>query len=319
MSQSSNSSRPNLADIQEAHARIKPYIHRTPVLTSETFDRMLGGKIYFKCENFQKAGAFKFRGACNAVFSLSEQEAERGVVTHSSGNHAGALALAGKMRGIQVHVVMPRSAPKVKQDAVRGYGAQVTLCEPTLAAREAETQRIIEETGATLIHPFNDMRIIAGQGTAALELLSEEPDLDVVLAPVGGGGLLCGTAIAATETSPSILVVAGEPAHADDAYRSLQAGRILPVERSDTIADGLLTSLGNLTFPIIQELVHKIVLVTEEEILAALRLVMERMKIVVEPSAVVPFAALLSGKVPLDGRKAGVILSGGNIDLSRLF
>lgn len=310
--------RPRLAEIEAAAQRIEPYIHRTPVLTCSTFDRMLGGELFFKCENFQKAGAFKFRGACNAVFGLAEEEASRGVVTHSSGNHAGALALAGKLRGIRVDVVMPRTAPKVKQAAVAGYGAHITLCEPTLEARETTTQRIIEKTGATLIHPFDDNRIIAGQGTAALELLQQVKELDLILAPVGGGGLLSGTAIAAKEMCPAIQVVACEPANADDAFRSKRAGRIMPVERTDTIADGLLTSLGDRTFPVIRELVDEIVLVSEEEIRAALRLVMERMKIVIEPSSAVPFAAVLARKIPVTSRRVGIILSGGNIDLAAI-
>lgn len=310
--------RPTRQDIERAAARIDAYIHRTPVLTSATFDRQTGGEIFFKCENFQRAGAFKFRGACNAVFGLSAAEADRGVVTHSSGNHAGALALAGKLRGIRVDVVMPNNAPAVKKEAVAGYGANITFCEPTLEARETNTQRIMEERGANLIHPFNDPRIIAGQGTSAMELLADIHDLDLVLAPVGGGGLLSGTAIAVKETIPKCKVIACEPLHADDAYRSFHAGRIMPVERTDTIADGLLTSLGDQTFAVIEELVDDVVLVTEEEIREALRLVLERMKIVIEPSSAVAVAAVLSGKLSIAGKRVGIILSGGNVDLRRL-
>lgn len=305
---------PTLAEIHAAHDRIRPHIHRTPVLRSATIDRRAGGSVYFKCENFQRAGAFKFRGAANAVFGLADEDARRGVVTHSSGNHAGALALAGRMRGIAVHVVMPSNAPRVKKDATQGYGAQITFCAPNLAAREAGVRAIVARTGAGLVHPFDDPRIVAGQATACLELLEEVPDLDFVLAPVGGGGLLSGTILAARGISPGVQVIGCEPANADDAYRSWRANRLLPVERSDTIADGLLTSLGELTFPIIQGGVAEIVLVTEEEIKAAFRLVIERMKIVIEPSAAVAVAPLLTGKVSLAGRKAGVILSGGNVD-----
>lgn len=309
--------RPSHADILEARQRIAPWTHRTPVLTSTTVNRMVGGTVFFKGENFQRSGAFKFRGACNAVFSLDSEDASRGVVTHSSGNHAGALALAGKLRGIAVEVVMPSNAPRVKQEAVRGYGGKITFCEPTLAAREQATDAIVRRTGATLVHPYDDPRIIAGQGTAALELMVEIPDLDCVLAPVGGGGLLCGTILAAKGIRPETAVIGCEPANADDAFRSWKSGERMPPLPPNTIADGLLTSLGEITFPIIHELVDEIVLVTEEEIRQAMRLLFERMKIVVEPSAAVPFAALMAGKVSLKGKRAGVILSGGNVDLTR--
>ncbi len=307
---------PSLEDIRDAAARIALYARRTPVLTSRTLDEMTGAACFFKCENFQRVGAFKFRGACNAVFSLSE--AGRGVVTHSSGNHAQALALAARLRGIPAYIVMPRNVLAIKQAAVEGYGGHITLCEPTLAAREETTARIQRETGAELVHPYNDYRVIAGQGTAALELCEEIPDLDAVIAPVGGGGLLSGTAIAVAALRPEAAVYGAEPAEADDALRSLRAGRILPSENPKTIADGLLTSLGEKTFPIIQKLVRDIVTVSEDEIVSAMRLVWERMKIVIEPSAAVAVALLLQRGAGFSGARIGVILSGGNVDLDRL-
>jgi threonine dehydratase len=309
---------PDLAAIRAAHRRIEPYIHRTPLLTSAYLDQRCGGRLFFKAENFQKVGAFKFRGATNAVFSLPEDEAARGVVTHSSGNHAQALALAARNRGIPAWVVMPKNAPAVKQAAVRDYGAQVILCEPTLEAREAETARVQGETGATLIHPFNDPRIIAGQATAAVEVLAavDEP-LDLLLAPVGGGGLCSGTALAAHYLSPQTRVVGVEPQGADDAYRSLQEGRILPSVQPKTVADGLLTSLGELTFTILRQHVE-IVTVREEAIVEAMRTVWERMKILIEPSAAVPLAAVFEDAVAVRGQRVGIILSGGNVDLARL-
>lgn len=309
--------RPDLDAVRTARARIARALHRTPILTCRSLDEKAGATLFFKCENFQKAGAFKFRGACNAVFALSEEEAGRGVVTHSSGNHGAALALAGRIRGTRVHVVMPENAPEVKKAAVAGYGAQITFCRPTLEAREEATHAIIARTGATLVHPYDDPRIIAGQGTCALEFLEEVPDLDAVLAPVGGGGLLSGTAIVAKSLRPSAAVVGCEPKNAGDAWESLQAGRIVPVGAAATIADGLRTSLGEWTFPILRELVDRIALVTEEEIVEATRLLFERMKIVVEPSAAVGLAAVLSGAAQAAGR-VGVILSGGNVDLERL-
>jgi threonine dehydratase len=280
---------------------------------------MVRARLFFKCENFQKTGAFKFRGACNAVFLLSEEEASRGVVTHSSGNFAAALALAASKRGITARIVMPSNAPAVKVAAVKGYGGIITFCEPTLASRESMAAKVIEETGATFIHPYNDHRIIAGQGTAALELMEEIPDLDFLLAPVGGGGLLSGTAIAAKGLNPKIKVIGCEPKNADDAYRSMKAGRIIPSENPNTIADGLRTSLGDKTFPIIRDLVDEILLATEEEIITAMRHIFERMKIVAEPSAAVPLAVLLANQLDVAGKKVGVILSGGNMDFSRFF
>ena len=307
-----------LDDVRDAAARIKPHIHRTPVLTSTYFNRRLGAKVFFKCENFQKAGSFKARGACNAVFSLSEDEARKGVLTHSSGNHAQALALAAKKRGIPAFVVMPSSAPAVKVAAVKGYGAQVTFCEPTLEAREAEAAVVAERTGATLVHPYRDGRVIGGQGTAALELLEDAGELDVVLAPVGGGGLLSGTAAAVSALSPRTRVIGVEPELADDAFRSLKRGKIVPSSYPETIADGLRTSLAEITFAIIRRHASGIVTVSEAGIIDAMRRIWERMKIVVEPSGAVPLAALLEGKLDAGGKRVGVILSGGNVNLHDL-
>jgi len=309
---------PTLQDIQQAAERIKPYAHHTPVLTSESLNRKVGAKVYLKCENMQKVGAFKFRGACNAVYLLSDEEAKCGVCTHSSGNHAQALALAAKIRGIPAYIVMPNNAPQVKKDAVAGYGGQITFCEPTLEARESTLERIRLDTGANVIHPYNDERVIAGQGTAALELLDSIPDLDAIIAPVGGGGLLSGTSIAAKGLKPGIRVIAAEPEMADDAYRSMKEGRIIQSMNPKTIADGLLTSLGVLTFPIIQENVEQIITVSEQGIIDSMKFIWERTKIVIEPSAAVAVAVLWEEKVDLSGSKVGVILSGGNVDLNRL-
>ena len=309
---------PNLQDIQQAAERIQPYAHRTPVLTNASLNQRVGAQVYLKCENFQKVGAFKFRGACNAVYSLSDEEAARGVCTHSSGNHAQALALAARMRGIPAYIVMPNNAPSVKKNAVAAYGGQITFCEPTLEARESTLERIRLETGANVVHPYNDERVIAGQGTAALELLSDVPDLDVIIAPVGGGGLLSGTVIAAKGIKPGIRVIAGEPEMADDAYRSLQAGQLLPSANPKTIADGLLTSLGSITFPIVRERVEQIVTVSEAGIVAAMKFVWERVKIVIEPSSAVAVGVLWEKKIDLSGLKVGIILSGGNVDLDKL-
>ncbi|MEW6285573.1 MAG: pyridoxal-phosphate dependent enzyme [Chloroflexota bacterium] len=307
-----------LHDVQQAAERIRPFAHRTPILTSESLNQRAGAQVFLKCENMQKVGAFKFRGACNAVFSLSEEEAAHGVVTHSSGNHAQALALAARLRGIPAYIVMPDNAPQVKKDAVAGYGGQITFCKPTLEARESTMERIRLETGATVVHPYDNERVIAGQGTAALELLTEVPDLDVVIAPVGGGGLLSGTSIAAKGLKPGIRVIAAEPEMADDAYRSMKEGKIIPSVNPKTIADGLLTSLGALTFPIIHQNVEQIVTVSERGIIEAMRFVWERVKIVIEPSAAVAVGVLWERKVDLSGLKVGVILSGGNVDLNKL-
>ena len=309
---------PTLQDIQQAAQRIKPYAHRTPVLTCESLDQQVGTRVYLKCENMQKVGAFKFRGACNAVYSLSDDEAAHGVVTHSSGNHAQALALAARMRGIPAYIVMPSNAPSVKKNAVAGYGGQITFCEPTLQARESTMERIRLDTGATVIHPYDNERVIAGQGTATLELLEEVPELDVVITPVGGGGLLSGTSIAAKGLKPGIRVIAGEPEMADDAYRSMKEGKIIPSVNPKTIADGLLTSLGKLTFPVIQQNVEQIVTVSEHGIIDAMKFIWERAKIVIEPSSAVAVGVLWEKKIDLTGLKVGVILSGGNVDLNKL-
>jgi len=309
---------PTLNDIRQAAERIRPYAHRTPVLTNASLNQQVGAQVFLKCENFQKVGAFKFRGACNAVYSLSDEEAVRGVCTHSSGNHAAALALAARMRGIPAYIVMPNNAPSVKKNAVKGYDGLITFCEPTLEARESTLDSIRLETDATVVHPYNDERVITGQGTAALELLEDVPDLDVIIAPVGGGGLLSGTAIAATEIKKGIRVIAAEPEMADDAFRSMQAGEIIPSKNPKTIADGLLTSLGTLTFPIIQQRVEQIVTVSETGIIASMKYVWERAKIIIEPSSAVAVGVLWEKKIDLSGLKVGVIISGGNVDLEKL-
>lgn len=307
-----------LDDIKTAAERIRPYIHRAPVLTNESLNQKVGAQVFMKCENFQKVGAFKFRGASNAVWALTDEEAAHGVVTHSSGNHAQALALAAKMRGIPAYIVMPSNAPQVKKNAVAGYGGQITFCEPTLAARESTMESIRQSTGASVIHPYNNERVIAGQGTAALELLEDVSDLDAIIAPVGGGGLLSGTSIAATEMKKGIRVIAAEPEMADDAFRSMQVGKIIPSANPKTVADGLLTSLGELTFPIIQKRVEQIVTVSEAGIIEAMKFVWERAKIIIEPSAATVIAVLWEQKIDLRGLKVGVILSGGNVDLEKL-
>jgi len=309
---------PDLEAIRAAAERIRPYAHRTPVLTCSSLDTMAGAELFFKCENLQKVGAFKFRGAANTVFSLSEKEASAGVATHSSGNHAQALALAARLRGIPAHIVMPENSPKVKVAAVRGYGARIVFCAPTQKDREQTLERVVAETGATFIHPYNNPGIIAGQGTCALELLEQVSDLDLVMAPVGGGGLLSGTALSCHYLRPDVRVIAGEPKGADDAFRSLRDGRIYPSENPQTVADGLRTSLGTLTFPIIRRYVERIVTVEEESIVAAMRHVWERMKVLIEPSAAVPLAAILEGGVEAGGKRIGIILSGGNVDLDSL-
>jgi threonine dehydratase len=310
--------RPDLTDIRAAHERIRPYIHRTPVITCEALDRLLGARLFFKCENVQKAGAFKARGACNAVFSLSDEEARRGVLTHSSGNHAGALTRATKLRGIEAHIVMPTNSRQVKIDAVRTYGGKITFCEPTLAGREQTAEHVRQQTGAIMIHPYDDLRIIAGAGTAAVEFLEQVPDLDVMMAPVGGGGLLSGTLIAAKSLKPGIRVWAGEPRLANDAYKGWKAGRRMPAERTETIADGLRTCLGELTFPIIMDLVDDVLLAGESSIIEGTRLLIQRAKTVVEPSSAVPLAALLESRPAIQGKNVGIILSGGNLDLDDL-
>jgi threonine dehydratase len=307
-----------MQSIREAHARIRDKIHRTPVMTSEVLDAMAGNRLYFKCENLQKVGAFKARGATNAVFLLTDAEAAKGVVTHSSGNHAAALARAARLRGIPAYIVMPSNSPQAKQAAVRRYGGDVVLCEPTLAARESTARQVMERTGAVFIHPYDDMHVMAGQGTTAIELLEDVPGLDLILCPVGGGGQLSGIAVAAKAIKPAVRVIGVEPSGADDAARSLKAGQIIPMLEPRTIADGLKTSLGQKPFAEIMRLVDDIVTVSEESIVQAMRQVWEVMKLLVEPSGAVSYAAVVQGRLPASGASIGIILSGGNLDLNRL-
>ncbi len=319
---------PSWQEIAEAHARIAPRIHRTPILTSETMDRLSGARLFFKCENLQKTGSFKIRGAANAILSLSEEEAQRGIVTQSSGNHAAAVACAAAWRGAKAWIVMPKGAPRVKVEAVEGYGGKIAFCEPTMTARKETAAKIQAETGAVLIHPYDDDRIIAGQATAAKELLEEVPDLDAILAPVSGGGLLSGTCLSSRHMRPEIRLFGCEPARADDAYKSIKTGQLQPLDSSDTIADGLRAPLAPRTFAILRRELSGVLLVSEEEIVAAMRLLWERMKIVVEPSSSIAVAPLLkkggaaSLQLPTraDGGapRIGVILSGGNVDLREL-
>jgi threonine dehydratase len=309
---------PGFEDVVAAHDRIRPYIHRTPVMTSESINRITGGNLYFKCENFQKVGAFKYRGATNAVMSLTEEEAGKGVATHSSGNHAAALALAARIRGIPAYIVMPSTSPEIKKAAVAGYGGIITLCEPTLQSRESTLKEVVAQTGATVVHPYDNFYVIAGQGTAAKELIEDTGELDILIAPVGGGGLLSGTALSARHMLPGCRVIAAEPQGADDAYRSFISGTLVPSTDPKTIADGLLTSLGARNFQIIMGHVDEIVPVSEKRIIEAMRLIWERMKIIIEPSSAVPLGAILEGRINVEGRKTGIILSGGNLDLGRL-
>ena len=308
-----------LKDIEAAADRLRPWIHMTPVLTSKTLDDRVGGQVFFKCENFQKVGAFKFRGAMNALLQLSEEEKRRGVVTHSSGNHGQALAAAGAMLGIPVCVVMPNTAPEIKKNATAGYGARIVFCEPTLAARESTVQEQIDRHGLELVHPFDDCRVIAGQGTAALELLEQAGPLDVVMCPIGGGGLASGTCLAVKGKSPTTRVIGAEPKRADDAQRSLQSGKIEPSNDPKTMADGLRTSLSDRTFSVIRANMDQIVTAEEPEILDALRFVWERLKIVIEPSCAVPVAPVLHGGLNVKGLRVGIILTGGNVDLDPFF
>ncbi len=309
-----------LEEIRQAAERIAPYAHRTPVMTSATLDALSGRRLYFKCELFQKVGAFKFRGACNAVMKLPPEVAMRGVVTHSSGNHAQALALAAKLRGIPAHIVMPTNAPGVKRRAVEGYGAHVHPCEPTQAAREEGAARVVAETGGALIPPYDYRDVIAGQGTIALELVEQVPDLDAIVAPVGGGGMISGIALAAHGLRPDLRIIGAEPSGADDAARSKLAGRRLPQDDPRTVADGLRTSLGELTWPVVRDHVERILTVDDREILAAMRLLWERMKLLVEPSAAVGLAVVLGEAFrSLDSvERVGIVLSGGNMDLDTL-
>ncbi len=305
-------------DILVARELIAPYIHRTPVHTSTSIDAVAGCKMYFKCENFQKAGAFKFRGATNAIMTLDDDDLRRGVATHSSGNHAQALALAASLRGVKAHIVMPQNAPKIKVDAVRSYGGIITFCQPTLPDREANLLKVISRTGAIEIHPYNDYRIIAGQASAAAELFEDISDLDCLIAPVGGGGLLSGSILSAKYFSPKTKVYGAEPEKANDAWQSFRQKRLIPVETAFTIADGLRTSLGSRTFPIISEGAGDILCVSEEGIMHAMMMIWERMKIIVEPSAAVPLAAIFEHAQLFAGKKIGVILSGGNVDLHKI-
>ena len=309
---------PRWKDVLEAHERISPLIHRTPVLTCSAINAITGSSLFFKCENFQKAGAFKFRGASNAVFSLAGSEAGRGVATHSSGNHAAALALAARCRGIRAFIVMPETAPRIKREAVASYGGEITFCAPTLEARETTLDALVSRKGAVFIHPYNDFNVVSGQATAAKELLEDTGRLDIVMAPVGGGGLLSGTAISVRNMSPGTMVIGAEPRNADDACRSFKTGVLQPPLKPNTVADGLLTSLGPLTFRMIRENVDDILCAGEESIIRAMRLVWERMKIVIEPSAAVPLAAVMENRELFRGRQVGIILSGGNADLDNL-
>ena len=309
---------PALKEVQAAVKRIAPHVHNTPVLTSSTIDKMLKATVYFKCENFQRGGAFKIRGACNAILQLSEDERARGVITHSSGNFAAALALAANALNTKAYIVMPSNAPSVKRDAVAGYGAQIIDCEPTLKSRESTMESLRKKNGATFIHPSNDMNVILGNATAVMELAKQAEQLDVVIAPVGGGGLLAGTALAVNHLHYYIETIGAEPFGADDAYLSLKTGKIQPSINPKTIADGLKTQLGDQNFPIIRKLVSKIIRVEESEIVEAMKFIWERMKIVIEPSSAVAVAAMFRNSGEFKNRKVGVILSGGNVDLAKL-
>ncbi len=308
---------PTLDDIQQAHARIRGVIHETPVMTCGAINEMFGADLRFKCENFQKVGAFKFRGASNAVLSLSDEEAAKGVATHSSGNHAAAIALAARMRGIESFIVMPDNSPEVKKKAVAGYGAKITFCKPTLKARETTLQAVIDETGAAFVHPYDNFRVVCGQGTCALELVEQIGAFDMIIAPVGGGGLCGGTATAIKGLGLSSKVIGAEPEIADDARESFLTGRLIGSKNTPTIADGLRTSLSELTFAIITDKADDIVTAGEEAIISAMRLIWERMKIIVEPSAVVGLAAIMENKLDVTGKKVVIILSGGNVDLEK--
>ena len=303
--------------VELAAKTIEPYIHRTPVLTNKSINELTGIDFYFKCENFQKIGAFKIRGGMNATLSLSPAQLKNGIATHSSGNHAQALAYAAKTLGIKAYIVMPKSSPQVKVDAVRGYGANVIICESNQAAREAALDKVVAETGAEFIHPYDDYRVITGQATCVKELIEEVPDLEIVITPVGGGGLLSGTCLGAQFFKPGLKVYGGEPEGAADAVLSIQSGKVEKAPFINTIADGLLTTLSEQTLAIIKEHVTDILLVSEEEIIAALRLIYERMKIIVEPSCVVPFAAAMRNAHLFKGKKVGIILTGGNVDLTK--
>ncbi len=309
---------PSLSDIQSAYRKIIPYIHRTPVLTSRQLNMIFGCDLYFKCENFQKAGAFKFRGATNAVLSLSEDQKKHGVVTHSSGNHAAALALAAATNGIKAFIVMPDNAPLVKKDAVAGYGAIITFCQPTLQSREETCRSVMEKEGATLVHPYDNFNVICGQGTASLELLEDTGDLDIIVAPIGGGGLMSGTSTYAKGINSRIKVIGAEPLNANDAWKSFKTGLLTPSVNPLTIADGLLTSLSELTFSVIRKNVDDIFTAQEDSIISSMKLVWERMKIIIEPSSATVLAIIKENPGFFRGKKVGLIISGGNVDLKRL-
>jgi threonine dehydratase len=309
---------PDIKEIAEAHDRIRPFIHKTPVLTSRQLNSIFGAELFFKCENFQKVGAFKFRGATNAVLSLSDEERAKGVISHSSGNHAAALTHAALSRGVKAYIVMPENAPAVKKNAVLGYGAEITFCKPTLQAREETTAAIIEQTGSTLIHAYDNRNVICGQGTAAKELMEEITDLEIVIAPVGGGGLLSGTATAVKGISPLVQVIGAEPENANDAWRSFTSGKLVPSVNPKTIADGLLTSLSERTFNIIRKRVDDIITVSEESIVESMLLIWERMKIIIEPSSATVLAVLRENISRFNGKRIGLIISGGNLDFRNL-
>ena len=309
---------PELADIQAAHLRIKPFIHQTPVMSSQQLNGLFDCDLFFKCENFQKVGAFKFRGATNAVLSLTDEEKSRGVVTHSSGNHAAALALAARMNGVKANIVMPDNAPVVKKNAVAGYGAEITFCKPTLQSREETTRMIMEKTGATLVHPYDNFNVICGQGTAALELLQEKSDLAIVIAPIGGGGLMSGTSTCVKGINKGIQVIGAEPLNANDAFISFTTGKLTPSVNPLTVADGLLTSLSELTFLVIRRNVDKILTAKEDSIIDCMLLVWERMKIIIEPSSATVLAIIKENPDVFRGKKIGLIISGGNVDFRKL-
>ena len=309
---------PELADIQTAHNRIKSFVHRTPIMSSRLLNDHFGCDLIFKCENFQKVGAFKFRGATNAVLSLTDEEKSKGVVTHSSGNHAAALALAARMNGVKANIVMPENAPFVKKNAVAGYGAEITFCRSTLESREGTTRLIMEKTGATLIHPYDNFNVICGQGTAAMELLEQVSDLEIVIAPIGGGGLMSGTSTCVKETNSSIQVIGAEPLNANDAFKSFYSGTIVPSVNPLTVADGLLTSLSDLTFSVIRKNVDMILTAKEESIIECMLLVWERMKIIIEPSSATVLAIIRENPELFRGKKIGLIISGGNVDFRKL-
>ncbi len=309
---------PTYDDVVAAHARIRTHVHETPVLTSTYFNGLTGAELFFKCENFQKAGVFKARGASNAVFSLTEDQAARGVATHSSGNHGLSLSYAAGRRGIPCHVVMPRTAPEAKKQAVRGYGGTITECEPSTSSREEVFARVVAETGAEFVHPYNDARVIAGQGTCARELLSQVDGLDAVIAPIGGGGMVSGTCLTLSNIAPDVEILAAEPKQADDAYRSFKAGHIIADDAPETVADGLKVPLKDLTWHFVSNHVTDILLAEEDEIIDAMYLIWQRMKIVVEPSSAVTLATILKNRDRFAGRRVGVILTGGNVDLKKL-